>query len=127
MSIKDLEEVKSTVADPKEVKKHDGEKVKIAGVEEMEVNSQYSDRGKQWVLRVYSEPIEVGESEITASSLFNLTEENGQPTGWSSNGNLKEFLDRVGVKHPKDLKGKKALVKAKPSNDGSMTFLEFVK
>lgn len=51
----------------------------------------------------------LGDSGYRATRLFSLKEKEGKIV-WSRKGNLQAYLDKVGVAHPKDLKGKSVVV-----------------
>jgi len=118
--LKELNKVEEEAIDLSE---HEGKKAKIEGVEVVEVPSKYSERGKAWVVKVETGVItEINDIEIKASELFNLKEENGKASGWSSQGNLQQLLDKLSVDKPEELEGKEVTVRVR----GEKKFLGFI-
>ncbi len=114
----------------------EGKKAKIEKTEVVEVQSKFSESGRQKVLKVSTETItktknQEGEDiEISASELFNLVEKDGK-TGWSNNpqAKLNKLLLKYGVERPEQLIGKEITLRArdKVQEDGSKTtFLGFI-
>lgn len=106
-----IDDLKATEDRLVNMDKHEGTKKKIEVIETIEVPSSFNERGKQWVLRIATEPLE-STAEIRASQLFNLKEndEGSKAVGWSTQGKLQKFLDKMKVKHPKELTGKLVLI-----------------
>ena len=98
----------------------------------MRMPSEFAECGYQWVARVSSRPLttiktDSGEINIRASELFNLSQDKeGKLIGFSLNekGKLYRFMKKVGVEHPSELLGKKALITTY-ENKGK-TYLKFV-
>ena len=112
----------------------EGKRVTIEKAEVIEVSSQFSETGRQKVLRVESEPVTTvetaeGKKEIRASELFNLIEKDGK-VGWSKDerGKLQKFLAKMKATKPTELVGKEAVVRlrSKKNDFGESTFLGFV-
>lgn len=129
-----------------DLKKYDKVTKRIESAKVVQVPSQYSETGKQWVLKVESECVESyqgveGTVEFRASELFNLVQDEndgtlkGFPKGEGSN--LIRFLKDIGIKQPEKLNslqeiiesmvGKSIIIKAYEKNvDGkSKTYLKF--
>ena len=111
MTINDLKPIEDALVNVNDL---EGNKAKIGSVEEMEVPSNFSARGKQWVIKISTDGVQTESGQvINASELFNLKEDNAQPTGWSTQGKLQKFLEKMKVKHPSDLVGKTVTLRAR--------------
>lgn len=129
-----------------DLKKYDKVTKRIESAKVVQVPSQYSETGKQWVLKVESEVVEShagaeGQIEFRASELFNLVqdENNGELKGFpkGEGSNLIRFLKDIGIKQPEKIEslqaiieamvGKNIIIKAYDKNvDGkSKTYLKF--
>ena len=111
--------------------------VSIESAEVIQVNSDYSKTGKQWVLKVSSGVLETYEKEdgtkvdFRASELFNLIQDDdGKLKGYpdSPESNLKKFMADIRAEKPSEIVGKKATIKAydKESNGQTKTYLKFI-
>lgn len=131
-----------------DVRKYDKKETKIEKVSILQVNSSFSETGKQWVLKVEGNAVESikkpegdGTIDFRPSELFNLVQNDkgeliGFPTGEGSN--LMKFLKDLGVQNAqkfqtlneviKSMVGKTALIKTydKKSAEGQVkTFMKF--
>jgi len=117
--------------------KYHKKEVKIETTTIEQVKSDYSETGKQWVLKVVSEILETYEKEdgikvdFKASELFNLIQDKeGKLIGYpeSPDSNLQKFMADIKAKKPDEIKEKKATIKAyKKEKDGqTQTYLKFL-
>lgn len=123
----ELENMKQLEIESLDLEPFEGQKVKIDQVEQVEVSSQFNSRGKQWCLRVLSDPVMKGQkgNDIRASELLNLVEDDaGQVKGWHPKGNVAKFLAKYKAKTPLELIGKTAVIKIEKK--GEMQYLRFV-
>ena len=135
---KSLDDLKPIEQEGVNLESWDKKEVEIEKAEIMQVPSKYVDEeagGMQWVLKVSSKVLEtLGEGddkiEFRASELFNLVQDKkgklkGYPSAEASN--LGKFMKDVKAKDPKDLEGKKAMVKSyqKEYDGNSRTYLKF--
>lgn len=141
-----LEEIKPIESSSEEIDlwKHDKTTQQIDSAKVMQVKSNYSKNGKQWVLRVESQPVEVYQGadssvEFRASELFNLIQdEEGNLQGFpiGDRSNLFKFCQDIGfnIKEMENLgqlvenlHGKKAMLKAydKEVDGNKKTYLTF--
>ena len=67
---------------------------------------------------------EMGETEINASKIFGLYEDEQGNIGWGSETKLGLFLKKMGVEHYKDLVGHEVILQSVTSNQG-VDFLTF--
>lgn len=119
----------------------EGQKKKIEVVEVSDTTTPYDEEGNYKeglkrpikVLRVATEkvttiPTDEGDKDIHASELFNLkkdpeTGEWGYPTGKRSK--ILNFMKKMKVEHPKDLKGKEVILKVRKKAGSDNEFLGF--
>lgn len=124
----DVSELKKREYEPIDLSQFEGIKQPIKKTETLEVPSTFNGRGRQWVLKVSCEPMLLEGREgspIIPSELFNLTEsDGGDPDGWSSQGNLQKFLDRMNCQHPEELADKNVILRVRRKNEHQ--FLGFV-
>ena len=134
-NVKDLKPINKVGMDFSEF---EGMRVRIESINVEHVKSQYSKKadGTVPVLKVVTETItEVMASDsnekqkITASELFNLTEDAGE-LGWSTapQSKLNNFLIKMKVSRPDELIGKFVIVKTRvvKGQFGDKTFLGFI-
>lgn len=141
----DLDSIQPIESSSVDLDKYDKKEIEIESAEVTQVKSQYSETGKQWVLKVQSAILETLETEagnidFRASELFNLIQDEagklkGYPVGEGSN--LMKFLKDIGVKDADKLgslknvvdtiKGKKTLIKSydKDHQGNKRTYLRF--
>tara|TARA_Y100001938_G_C7924064_1_gene345970 strand:- start:207 stop:575 length:369 start_codon:yes stop_codon:yes gene_type:complete len=122
MSISDLKEIKHV---PIDLSEFDLKGNEINDLKKMEVPSSFNVRGKQWVLKVSCIPVTKGDNEYYPSELFNLNERDGVPCGWSDQGSLRKFLDKMGVSHPEELHGKEVTMRVRKKDNSQ--YLGFYK
>lgn len=98
----------------------EGQRNLIQDVKIEEVSSQFSDRLKQWVVRVIGTPVKQlkkndgTEIHIRPTEMFNLAEdEKSNPKGWFRKGNLQKFLDKMKCVKPEELIGKEGVIRLK--------------
>jgi hypothetical protein len=133
MKISELKLVESEGVD---LTQYEGEKNEIKAVDVVKVPSLYGEDGKKlpvgqareaFVLKVSGTPLaKIADTDVAPTELFNLKVKDGVVVGWSSKGSLQKFLDKMGVKHPQDLIGKKAIVTLRKSASDGRDYLGFV-
>lgn len=138
MSLDDMKPVESKGVDFSD---YEGQKKEIETVEVIETTTPYDEDGQYHsdlkrtiqVLRVATGVVtkietEKGEKEIMASELFNMKQdEKTGEWGWSSHkkAKLRRFMTKMGVNHPKDLKGKVVILKVRKKEGSDNEFLGF--
>lgn len=133
-AVNDLQPIAAAGLDLEEF---EGEKKLIEKVEIKQVKSKFSESGEAQTLVVTTEKVaevtnrEGEKVDITASELFNLKEDEKGKLGYSTSpkSKLQKLMKKLGVKQPKELIGKKVVlrIRTKTNDDGTTSdFLGFV-
>ena len=115
----------------------EGRKGKIEIISILEVPSAFTETGKQKVLKIETEVLDVitnkekEKIDLRASEIFNLSTTKDGALGWSKspNASLNKFLIKLKVKSPDELKDKYVIIKTRTKKNAQgqdKTFLGFI-
>ena len=135
MNLSDLQPVQS--GSGVDLEKYHKKDVEIESAEIIQVASNYTENGKQWVLKVRSKVLETFEKddgtkvEFRASELFNLMQDKeGKLLGYpdSPDSNLQKFMGDIKAESIDKIVGNKATIKAFPKeeNGNKKIYLKFL-